>query len=344
MPSAGDVSLSGAGASGRISDVVALIQELTGRAIECDSTADLFSTAFKTLFPSVNFDVAVAVLVEQNLALYIFTREGMQPLVTEELITRVRETLHLLLPVSFANTDVVVKFEQNDFPAGDHSKPLAYDLHSLLHSDQRVAGLLQVFAGTSFSSDQEHLFEIFTTQVSLLLGYQMAREEVLRLADTDDLTGIWNKRTFVKRLPQEVERARAYREPLSLLMFDVDDFKHINDSFGHTIGDVVLSELCGAVRETLRPPDFFARFGGDEFSIILPHTDLEGARSVADRVVDVVRTLLIPTDEEGAISVSISMGVATLDHHSMDAEDLVRSADDRLYLSKRDGKNRYTAA
>ena len=107
-----------------------------------------------------------------------------------------------------------------------------------------------------------------------------------------------------------MERARVYSLPLTLLMFDIDEFKAINDSFGHTIGDVVLSELCGAVRETLRPPDLFARFGGDEFAIILPHTDLGGACAVADRILQKVRALTIPADEEGSIRCSISLGIA----------------------------------
>jgi diguanylate cyclase (GGDEF)-like protein len=96
------------------------------------------------------------------------------------------------------------------------------------------------------------------------------------------------------------------------------------------------------VRETLRPPDVFARFGGDEFALILPHTDLEGARAVADRILDCVRMVAIPGDDEGTIRCSISIGIAVFQPGDTAAA-LLRRADERLYESKRTGKNRYTA-
>ena len=169
------------------------------------------------------------------------------------------------------------------------------------------------------------------------------RDRIVNLAETDDLTGIWNRRYFRRQLPHEIERARTFGVPLSLLMFDIDEFKQINDSFGHVIGDVVLSELCGCVRETLRTTDIIARYGGDEFAVILPHTDLGGAQAVAERILAKVRQLTIPTDEEGAIQCSVSIGIAEFRREDGVANDLVRRADERLYLSKRQGKNRYTS-
>jgi diguanylate cyclase (GGDEF)-like protein len=329
----------------QISDLLSLIQDLTSAVVTSETAADLFAGAFPTLARCVPFDVGAAVMVEQNLDLYISSRRGADSLVSDRLVARIRRTLDRLIPVSFESTDIVVKSESHDLEprpiAGDG---LRYDASSLLEQEKRTAGLLLLCReDPPFSENERQILAIFATQISMLLGTIQARERIVNLADTDDLTGIWNRRYFRRQLPQEIERARTFNVPLSLLLFDIDDFKHINDSFGHVIGDVVLSELCGVVRETLRPTDAIARFGGDEFAVILPHTDLAGAVTVAERILAHIRALTIPADDEGAIRCAISIGVAEYRREDAGAHDLIRRADERLYLAKRQGKNRYTA-
>ncbi|HEX2123108.1 MAG TPA: sensor domain-containing diguanylate cyclase [Thermoanaerobaculia bacterium] len=329
----------------QISDLLALIQELTSRVIRSESATDLLDGAFPVLLPCVPFDVAVAVMVEQNLDLYIATREGAESLASDRLITRIRQTLDAMIPVSFASTEIVVRSETHALERRPgHGDGLRFSASALLEQDKRTAGLLLLCREEpDFRESERQILEIFATQVSMLLGTIQARERIVNLADTDDLTGIWNRRYFRRQLPQEIERARTFNVPLSLLLYDIDEFKQINDNFGHVIGDVVLSELCGAVRESLRPTDSVARFGGDEFAVILPHTDLAGAVAVAERILRRVRALTIPTDEEGAIQCSISIGIAEYQRDDAGANDLIRRADERLYVAKREGKNRYTA-
>lgn len=329
----------------QISDLLALIQELTSRVIRSESTGELFEAAFPTLLRCVPFDVAAAVMLEQNLDLYIGARPGAESLVNDEFVTRIRGTLERMIPVSFATTEVVVKTEIHNLEGASRTGAgLKHDAAVLLEQEKRTAGVLFACRESGEFSESEHqILAIFATQVSLLLSTIQARERIVNLAETDDLTGIWNKRYFRKQLPQEIERARTFGVPLSLLLFDIDEFKQINDSFGHVMGDVVLSELCGVVRETLRPTDIVARFGGDEFAMILPHTDVTGAVAVAERMLNRVRALTIPTDEEASIQCSVSIGIAQFEREDLGANDLIRRADEKLYQSKRAGKNRYTA-
>lgn len=328
----------------QISDLLALVQELTGQAIRSESSAELFALAFRTLFDCVKFDIAVAVMVEQNLDLFISARSGAA--VDDRLIESIRATLGHLIPVSFATTEIVVKSEHADLEErANDGDSLAHAMHAILRLENRTAGLLLLYRSEpEFAEHQRPILEIFSVQVSMMLDNLRARDQILSLADTDDLTGIGNKRLFRRQLAQEIDRARTYGVPLSLLLFDIDDFKQINDKHGHTVGDVVLSELCGVVRETLRPPDTIARFGGDEFAIILPHTDLAGACAVAERIMQTVRALSIPSEDDASIACAMSIGVAEYSAESDGGmNDFVRRADEALYESKRLGKNRYTA-
>jgi diguanylate cyclase (GGDEF)-like protein len=329
----------------QVSDLLALIQELTSRAVRSESVADLFTRAFPTLFRCVPFDLGVAVMLEQNLDLFVVTRADAEPYVNDSLVAKIRTILEKLIPVSFENTEVVVKAESHELPPAETlDDALRFDAYALLEQEQRTAGLLVLHrANPEFTAGERQILTIFSTQVSMLLDTIRARERITNLADTDDLTGVWNKRHFRRQLPHEIERARTFNIPLSLLLFDIDEFKQINDVFGHVLGDVVLSELCGTVRDTLRPTDVLARFGGDEFAITLPHTDAAGATAVAERILRRVRALTIPTDEEGAIQCSVSIGIAEFHHGEESANDLVRRADEKLYDAKRGGKNRYTA-
>lgn len=168
-------------------------------------------------------------------------------------------------------------------------------------------------------------------------------------ATTDGLTGLANHRHFWTRLRDEVSRARRYGQPLSLLMLDLDDFKRVNDHFGHLFGDEVLRAIGGVLREQVRQGiDVPARYGGEEFMVVLPSTHslkpdgttLDGAVSTAERIRTAIAALRLPTTDTPWSGITASIGVATLPAHATDAEDLVSKADQALYAAKLKGKDR----
>ncbi len=324
-------------------ELLEFIQQLTVSIIRSTSVADLFDAAFRQLAGAIEFDVGVSVMLEQKLDVYLSRRENLVRVVDDRLIRKIRESLQSQIPVSFATTDAVVQSDlMNLPPTTQGDDPLAHHVDTILSQDNRIVGILALFrADSPFSDEERRLLELVSAQASMVLGNIKAQEKIKSLVEMDELTGIYNRRGFRLRLPGELERAKVYRLPLSLLMFDVDNFKQINDTHGHILGDVVLSEICGAINHGLRPPDTFARFGGDEFAILLPHTNLGGARSAAERILNTVRDLRVPGDNDVEICCTISVGVASFVPPDMSAADLVQRADDRLIAAKKAGKDRY---
>ena len=167
-------------------------------------------------------------------------------------------------------------------------------------------------------------------------------EEIYRLSTVDGLTQIFNKRYFLETLERELSRARRYDRPLALMMFDLDNFKKANDTFGHRAGDYVLRELAEIVRSRARKVDVVARYGGEEFAVILPEIDLDGAVQFAETIREMVQHHVF--DFEGReVPVTVSVGIAELDPASANADDLIKRADARLYRAKQVGRNKVVA-
>ena len=228
-------------------------------------------------------------MLEQSLDLYISARAESGSRVSDKLIGRVREVLLSVIPADFTDLEIVVKDERQNLPGGAPAAAVQHEVYSILRQENRTAGIVLICrAGSEFSEDEQRVVEIFSAQLSMLLDNLRAREKIISLAERDDLTGVPNRRYFRRQLTQEMERSRVYNVPLAVLLIDVDDFKTINDTFGHVMGDVVLSELCGAIKGMLRSPDAISRFGGDEFAVLLPHTDSTGASAVAERILKLV--------------------------------------------------------
>lgn len=162
-------------------------------------------------------------------------------------------------------------------------------------------------------------------------------ETIYQMTISDGLTGAYNKRFFLEALDKELSRSKRYQRPLCIVMTDIDHFKFINDTYGHLAGDTVLKEVSQILRRELREEDIFARFGGEEFAIILPETSIEAARLLVDRMRLIVKAKPIGSENQ-AIEVTFSAGIAERkDSDTVDA--IISRADERLYRAKRSGRD-----
>ncbi|TMA28634.1 MAG: diguanylate cyclase [Deltaproteobacteria bacterium] len=169
------------------------------------------------------------------------------------------------------------------------------------------------------------------------------QQSLEQMVVSDPLTGLHNRRYLMDRLAQEMQRADRHGEPLAFAMLDLDGFKPINDQFGHIVGDKVLRAVGNAVARCVRASDIAARYGGDEFAVILPQTPPEGAMRVCERILRTIGELQLHDESGGVARVTASLGLAYYPAEDTETpEDLVHSADGALYGAKRSGKNRFS--
>ena len=164
-------------------------------------------------------------------------------------------------------------------------------------------------------------------------------DEIYRMTTVDGLTQVFNRRYFEDAIERELSRSRRYTRPLSLVLLDIDHFKKINDTYGHLAGDAVLKELALTVRARTRREDVFARFGGEEFALLLPEVDQKGAMLLAEKARKLVEKHSFMFDGEHIV-VTMSAGVATMVKKTENPNELIRRADEKLYEAKTGGRNR----
>jgi diguanylate cyclase (GGDEF)-like protein len=204
----------------------------------------------------------------------------------------------------------------------------------------RVVGVLNLadkIEGDTFSCDDIALIELFSQLVGASIGNIKLFERIQHQATTDGLTGLVNHKTFYEILEKELWRTRRYGGQISLIMVDIDNLKKINDAYGHRAGDKVITEISRKIKGCVRQIDTAARYGGDEFAVILPNTSLADAVVAAERMVNTVADSPITWKKE-QIGLSVSVGVGEYDAESS-PEDITSRSDQALYMAKQAGKN-----
>ncbi len=207
--------------------------------------------------------------------------------------------------------------------------------------------LINLYSGASLVDEIKQNVGLYsyllfvTVFVFIMFGIFVGRKEELisMYAVRDTLTGIYNLRYYSERLNNEISSAKRYHTPLSLIYFDLDHFKKVNDEFGHPAGDEVLRQVTKAITNISRVNDIFARVGGEEFVLLLPRSTLANALADAERIRQTIQALTIPINNKPDLKITISLGVVTLIEGET-ASDFYKRADQNLYLAKEQGRNR----
>lgn len=215
-----------------------------------------------------------------------------------------------------------------------------------LFLDNKVVGIIYIddFKVREFNSRDISILCLFSAYAAIAIEKAKLLDETKMLAITDDLTKLYNHRYFNQQLEAEVSRAERYKEPLSLIMLDIDHFKQYNDINGHVKGNEVLRQLANILRDECRASDIIARYGGEEFTVICPKAGKLKAYQLADRLREKIEVHDFPDAHTQPLGqITISAGVATYPEDTEDSLDLIEKADTGLYIAKRRGRNRVCA-
>ncbi len=200
----------------------------------------------------------------------------------------------------------------------------------------RVVGVMTVAhpETNAFTADEIRILRLIGDQAAIAIENARLHDLANRQAHTDMLTNLPNRRALIERLEDEIRRSKRYEHYFTIVMMDLDRFKRVNDTFGHPTGDAVLKNIAESMSDVIRETDFLARYGGDEFTLLLPETDFATAKALSDRLKEVIAGYCDKNRLIGSIKLGLSVGIATFPEHGKTVRDLLASADSKMYRDK----------
>jgi len=265
---------------------------------------------------------------------YFYIADDSEPETTQR--EKMISELNVYASYLAAHPEVIIRDADDETDADNEKLP-----HAVvpLIFNERLIGVLQMTAidkARVWGENEILLLRTVANQLAVAVNHASLFAQIQQQALTDGLTGCYNRRSFEMQFDREMQVARRQNQPLSLIMLDLDRFKQLNDSAGHDAGDEGLRKLADCFRQELRGIDTATRFGGDEFALILPTADTDGALNVAERLRACIAEIHIP----GVGNLSASLGIATFPQNGSTRAEMVIAADTALYSAKRTGRNR----
>ena len=283
---------------------------------------------------------------KEDSLLFLCQEESCSPSFTQEVVKNMVNVLSTLGEESIDIEQITLQVEKRKLRPKQMMMDPKANLKSHLTLPLTVEG--EILGCISLNSDQPNAFDVQDLQFLSVIGYQMAAtlkhfqrfSSIKNIAIYDTLTGLHNRRYFEERLGVDTQKSFYSGSPLSLVMVDIDHFKKVNDTFGHTEGDQVLCKISSLLKNSVRKKDTVARYGGEEFILILPEASLESSFVITERI----RRLVENTSFEvgrAQVKITISMGISNFpSHRAKSKEELVKMADQALYDAKREGRNK----
>jgi diguanylate cyclase (GGDEF)-like protein len=278
--------------------------------------------------------------------IYLYQEESSPSSFTQEVMGNMVRVFSALVEEPVRPDQVTLQIEKKRLRPKQMTMDPQAALKSHLTLPLAVEG--EVIGCTSLTSEQPNAFDAQDLQFFSVIAYQMAAalkhfqrfSSIQSMAIYDTLTNLYNRRYFEERIVVEEQKAFYGGSPLSLVMVDIDHFKKVNDTFGHTEGDQVLAKIASLLKGSVRKKDTVARYGGEEFILMLPEAGLEESHMIAERIRRLVETTLFDLGT-ARLNLTVSLGISNFPRHgARSKEELIRMADQALYDAKRGGRNR----